>query len=62
MKLAPISLILWLAAGPLAASGFFQGTVTLNDADAASLADGLTYVNVHTMMNSGGEIRGQVGP
>ena len=50
------------ATGGLAASGFFQGTLTLSDADVASVADGLTYVNLHTAANPGGEIRGQVTP
>ncbi len=50
------------ATGGLAASGFFQGTLTLSDADTASVVDTLTYVNIHTAANGGGEIRGQVRP
>lgn len=36
------------------------GTVTLSDAQAADLAAGKWYVNVHTAANRGGEIRGQI--
>lgn len=51
-----------LAAGGFGASGFLLGTVPLVDASIASLVDGLTYVNIHTSANPGGELRGQVGP
>jgi CHRD domain-containing protein len=40
--------------------GSFEGTATLNDAQAAELMDGKWYVNVHTAANKGGEVRGQV--
>ena len=36
------------------------GTATLTDAQAADLAAGKWYVNVHTAANKGGEIRGQI--
>jgi Cu/Zn superoxide dismutase len=36
------------------------GTATLTDAQAAELAAGKYYVNVHTGANRGGEIRGQI--
>jgi hypothetical protein len=36
------------------------GTATLTDAQAADLAAGKWYVNVHTAANRGGEIRGQI--
>jgi len=36
------------------------GTATLTDAQAADLAAGKYYVNVHTAANKGGEIRGQI--
>jgi CHRD domain len=36
------------------------GTATLTDAQAADLAAGKWYVNVHTGANRGGEIRGQI--
>lgn len=38
------------------------GTKVLTDAQAADLAAGKYYVNVHTEKNKGGEIRGQVLP
>ena len=37
-----------------------KGTATLTDAQAADLAAGRWYVNIHTAANRGGEIRGQV--
>lgn len=37
-----------------------EGSATLTDAQAADLATGKVYVNVHTAANKGGEIRGQV--
>jgi hypothetical protein len=40
--------------------GSFEGSATLNDAQAAELMDGKWYVNVHTAANKGGEVRGQV--
>ena len=38
----------------------FEGSATLNDAQANELLAGKWYVNVHTEANKGGEIRGQV--
>ena len=38
----------------------FEGSATLNDAQAKALMDGDMYVNVHTAANKGGEIRGQL--
>jgi hypothetical protein len=38
----------------------FEGSATLNDAQAKSLMDGDMYVNVHTAANKAGEIRGQL--
>jgi hypothetical protein len=38
----------------------FEGSATLNDAQAADLLAGRYYANVHTEANKGGEIRGQV--
>ena len=43
-----------------AASGTLAGTVTLNPAQRDMLLNGQTYVNVHTVNNGGGEIRGQI--
>ena len=37
-----------------------EGNATLTDAQAADLAAGKYYINVHTAANPGGEIRGQV--
>ena len=37
-----------------------KGEVTLSETDAKNLTDGMTYFNVHTAANKGGEIRGQV--
>ena len=37
-----------------------EGSATLTDAQAADLAAGKYYINVHTAENKGGEIRGQV--
>jgi hypothetical protein len=38
----------------------FEGSATLNDAQAKALMGGDMYVNVHTAANKGGEIRGQL--
>ncbi|MDF1727093.1 MAG: ExeM/NucH family extracellular endonuclease [Sulfitobacter sp.] len=43
-----------------AASGTFAGTFTLTESEAAALLRGQTYVNLHTVDNPGGELRGQV--
>ncbi len=37
-----------------------DGSATLTDAQAADLAGGKWYVNIHTGENKGGELRGQV--
>jgi len=37
-----------------------EGSATLTDAQAADLAAGKLYINVHTAANKGGEIRGQL--
>jgi hypothetical protein len=42
--------------------GTFSGTATLSAEHLAGLLEGKTYVNVHTAMNSPGEIRAQVVP
>ncbi len=37
-----------------------KGTATLTDEQAKNLLDGMTYFNIHTAANKGGEVRGQV--
>ena len=39
-----------------------EGKATLTDAQIADILGGRTYVNVHTVANKGGEIRGQLAP
>ena len=46
------------ASGALASP--LKGEATLTDAQAADLAAGKWYFNIHTAANKGGEIRGQV--
>ena len=41
-------------------SGAFGGMGMLTPGQANDLLNGLTYLNVHTMMNGGGELRGQI--
>lgn len=48
--------------GSFGASGTMGGTVTLTPDQLAALVDGLTYANIHTAANTGGEIRGQIRP
>jgi CHRD domain len=45
---------------PNAGTSPVEGSATLTDAQAADLAAGKYYINVHTAANPGGEIRGQV--
>lgn len=47
---------------PAAASGTFSGSVSLTPTQMAYLLAGLTYINIHTATNGGGEIRGQIYP
>ncbi len=39
-----------------------EGSQVITDAQAADLAAGKLYINVHTAENKGGEIRGQLEP
>ena len=41
-------------------SGTAEGSAQLSDAQEADLLAGKFYANIHTTVNSGGEIRGQV--
>jgi hypothetical protein len=48
--------------GTLGTSGSFSGQATVDQATADGIVAGLTYFNIHTPANGGGEIRGQVLP
>lgn len=48
--------------GPLATSGSFSGTIVLSDTHKAHLMGSRTYVNIHSVNNPSGEIRGQIAP
>ena len=37
-----------------------EGDMKITPADAKNLTDGMTYFNIHTAANPGGEIRGQI--
>jgi hypothetical protein len=41
-------------------SGTASGSITITDAQEADLLAGKFYSNIHTSLNSGGEIRGQI--
>lgn len=45
---------------PNATNGGFNGTITLTSTQAAELMAGRYYINIHTGLNSGGEIRGNL--
>jgi hypothetical protein len=47
---------------PAATSGSFSGTTNLSSLQLYYMISGLTYGNIHSTVNSGGEIRGQVVP
>jgi hypothetical protein len=47
---------------PTGTSGTLVGSQTLTLQELDYILDGLTYVNVHTSANPGGEIRGQIVP
>jgi uncharacterized protein (TIGR03118 family) len=47
---------------PTGTSGNLNGTVSLDSAAMAYLLSGLTYINIHSVSNQSGEIRGQIYP
>lgn len=49
-----------IPAGALGVSGLFAGATTVDQATADGIAQGLSYFNLHTPINGGGEIRGQL--
>lgn len=57
---APIIDLKDFAVGGFGSLGAIVGALTLDDRQLAAIADGLTYVNIHTAAHPGGEIRGQV--
>lgn len=48
------------ANGVLGTSGRYTGTMTLTPAQVTDLQNGLHYFNIHSALNPGGEIRGQI--
>ena len=51
-----------LATPPSSTSGTFSGSVSLTPEEMAFVLAGQTYINIHTVNNGGGEIRGQIWP
>jgi uncharacterized protein (TIGR03118 family) len=47
---------------PVGTNGSYSGTVSLTPTNMSYLLAGLTYLNIHTTVNAGGEIRGQIWP
>ena len=50
------------AVGGFGSSGSIVGAVALDNSQLSAIVDGLAYVNLHTLTNPNGEIRGQVTP
>jgi hypothetical protein len=48
--------------GTFSTQGLFVGSVTLSPQNVSNLLNGDLYVNVHSISNGGGEIRGQLCP
>jgi glucose/arabinose dehydrogenase len=48
--------------GSFSSNGTMGGTATLEPDQLAALVDGRTYVNIHSGIHGGGEIRGQIWP
>lgn len=47
---------------PAATSGTISGVVTISPANLIMILAGQTYMNIHSTVNGGGEIRGQIWP
>jgi hypothetical protein len=47
---------------PTGTSGTLSGTLTLDNATLSAIVDGVSYINIHTANNGGGEIRGTITP
>ena len=47
---------------PAATAGTMSGTVALTQDQITNFVSGICYANIHTMLNPGGEIRGQIIP
>ena len=61
MGVGPVGVILPFTSLTAATSGTASGTLTLNAAQVAAILGGMAYTNIHTALNGGGEIRGQIG-
>lgn len=48
--------------GATGTAGTLSGTTTITPDQLAGIVNGMTYVNIHTPANGGGEIRGQIVP
>ena len=48
--------------GASGTAGVLSGTHTLTSAELQAITNGLAYVNIHTALHPGGEIRGQIVP
>jgi CHRD domain len=53
---------LWLTKSAGSVDGPIKGTATLTADQAQQFLSGKWYINVHTMANPGGEVRGQMMP
>lgn len=58
----PVFNLLALGGGVLDPATPISGTSPITPAQVTALREGNTYVNIHTVANPGGELRGQLGP
>lgn len=58
---APAPVLIGLGT-PSGTSGTLSGTLTLSQDNLNHILNGQTYINIHTVNNGGGEIRGQIVP